>query len=220
MIRPKQLLVSSTPSLPTPSPRIWVIGQFCVFILLQILATTIPPISCDNQQFTSTSLQKTNDIYKSPNNSSSSPTGLNPNIIIHDNNNQSSNNNNNNDKLLHRVARLTKVDYSMLSDETNNNKNKSSLPGGNRSNGGRLYPYNSAGYMASNGLRTLLKPQKFYTKQERFSSPDSKAGNLVSLNLVTEPRKDICNGHCQCEKKNAFTTVTCDYQRNPKVSEL
>lgn len=169
----------------------WVIVQFCL-IFLQILATTIPPVHCD-KPITTTSIDSA------------------PAIDTHGTATATiATNNNNGDKLLHRVARLTKIeDYALLSDESNKT----------RSPNAGSFPYNSAGYLASNGLRTLLKPQKFYTKQERFSAgPNRKNGNLVTLNLVTEPRKDICNGHCLCEKKNAFNTVTCDFQKNPRVS--
>lgn len=108
----------------------------------------------------------------------------------------------NGDKLLHRVTRLTKLDHSNSSNSANHE---------------RLT--NSANYMASYGLRTRFQPQKFYSKKERTSAVGAAAkGNLVSLNLISEPPKDICNGFCNCERKNAFITVTCDYQKNPMVS--
>lgn len=188
MIRPKKLLSFRK---QTTTTTMWVIVQFCL-IFLQILATTIPPVHCD-KPITTTSIDSA------------------PAIDTHGTATATiATNNNNGDKLLHRVVRLTKIeDYALLSDESNKT----------RSPNAGSFPYNSAGYLASNGLRTLLKPQKFYTKQERFSAgPNRKNGNLVTLNLVTEPRKDICNGHCLCEKKNAFNTVTCDFQKNPRVS--
>lgn len=113
---------------------------------------------------------------------------------------------NNGDKLLHRVARLTKLEnYSLISTAVANN-NKSSTP----------ILLKPAGYMAANGLRTRTSPQKFYSQKER--SLAMIGNNLVSLNLVTEPPKNICDGHCKCERNNAIMTVTCDYQKNPKVS--
>ncbi|XP_061399594.1 uncharacterized protein LOC133335325 [Musca vetustissima] len=184
MIRPQKLSFSPQ----TTTPTMWVIVQFCLIFLIQILATAIPPVNCDKDFTTTTSH------------------GININT------------NNSNDKLLHRVARLTQVDYSLLKDENNRTSNNNNNPIIAGSGGAIAYPYSApAGYLASNGLRTLLKPQKFYTKQQRFSS-DKKNPNLVSLNLVTEPRKNICDGHCQCEKQNSFTTVTCDYKKNPKLS--
>uniref|UniRef100_A0A1I8MBC7 Right handed beta helix domain-containing protein n=1 Tax=Musca domestica TaxID=7370 RepID=A0A1I8MBC7_MUSDO len=173
----------------TKTTTMWVIVQFC----LLFLATTIPPAYCD-KDFTTTTTTPSH--------------GINNNNIS------------NNDKLLHRVARLTKVDYSLLKDETNRtNSNNPIIAGSGGAAAAIAYPYSAppGGYLASNGLRTLLKPQKFYTKQQRFSS-DKKNPNLVSLNLVTEPRKNICDGHCQCEKQNSFTTVTCDFKKNPKLS--
>ncbi|XP_075159237.1 ben [Haematobia irritans] len=209
MIRPKPLLSYSPQTTKTrriktaavAAPRntstMWVIVQFCL-IFLQILAATIPPVYCD-KDFTSnaapSAISDESNAIKS---------SIATSVI-----------NSNNDKLLHRVARLTKVDYALINDEISNNSSH---------NSGNSYPYNSAAYLASNGLRTPLKPQKFYTKEERFSGAGSgskgKNANMVTLNLVTEPRKDICNGHCQCEKKNAFTTVTCDFQKNPRLSPI
>lgn len=51
------------------------------------------------------------------------------------------------------------------------------------------------------------QPQQFY------------ANSLVSFNLVTETRQDICLYHCTCQRgRNSFVTVTCNFQENPKVS--
>uniref|UniRef100_A0A1I8P772 Right handed beta helix domain-containing protein n=1 Tax=Stomoxys calcitrans TaxID=35570 RepID=A0A1I8P772_STOCA len=206
MIRPKQLLSFSpqaTKTRTTTSTTMWVIVQFCL-IFLQILATAIPPVHCD-KDFPSTNSTAAAAIVAAASSISASQGS-----------NAIANSPSNNDKLLHRVARLTKVDYTLLSNDEANNNSRSHNAGG-------WHPYNSAAYLASNGLRTPLKPQKFYTKEERFPSGNGAKGknaNMVTLNLVTEPRKDICNGHCQCEKKNAFTTVVCDFRKNSKLNPI
>lgn len=115
-------------------------------------------------------------------------------------------NNNNSDKLLHRVTRLTQTQD----------------PNSIRNVGKRSSAFNNtAGYMASYGLRTLKVPQRFYTKQLRSAwSGQTTIGNeLTSLNQVkdTTARRDICKD-CTCDRKNSFISVTCDFQKNPNVS--
>ncbi|KNC30502.1 hypothetical protein FF38_07824 [Lucilia cuprina] len=201
MIRPKNT-ITTTATTPlasfttttkvrtaTTTSTMWVIVQLC-FVVIQILATSIPPAHCDKQQ-----QQEIPTL---------SPTTANTHYIRSQQG----------DKLLHRVARLTTLDQYALLDHSSNSSNS----GSGSPNRDRLA--NTANYMASYGLRTRFQPQKFYSKKERSSAANAQKGNLVSLNLVSDPPKDICNGYCTCERKNAFITVTCDYQKNPRLSPI
>lgn len=199
MFRPKSKTTTTTTPFQsfthkttTATRSIWVIVQLC-FVVIQILASLVSPVNCD-KPITTSSLSSSSS--SSPSSSSSSSSGLHF-IRSH-----------NGDKLLHRVTRLTKLDQYALLDHNNSSSNSASHD--------RLS--NSANYMASYGLRTRFQPQKFYSKKERTSNLGAPKGNLVSLNLISEPPKDICNGFCNCERKNAFVTVTCDYQKNSRVS--
>lgn len=189
---PFQSFTHKTTKTTTATRSIWVIVQLC-FVVIQILASLVSPVNCD-KPITTSSLSSSSS--SSPSSSSSSSSGLHF-IRSH-----------NGDKLLHRVTRLTKLDQYALLDHNNSSSNSGSHD--------RLS--NSANYMASYGLRTRFQPQKFYSKKERTSNLGAPKGNLVSLNLISEPPKDICNGFCNCERKNAFVTVTCDYQKNSRVS--
>lgn len=187
---------SFTHKTTTATRSIWVIVQLC-FVVIQILASLVSPVNCDKPITTSSLSSSSSSSSPSlPSSSSSSSSGLHF-IRSH-----------NGDKLLHRVTRLTKLDQYALLDHNNSSSNSASHD--------RLS--NSANYMASYGLRTRFQPQKFYSKKERTSTLGAPKGNLVSLNLISEPPKDICNGFCNCERKNAFVTVTCDYQKNSRVS--
>ncbi|XP_065362958.1 uncharacterized protein be isoform X2 [Calliphora vicina] len=172
----------------TKTTAMWVIVQLCV-VVLQILASSVSPANCDKQIPT---LSPTSSPSPSPAANTHYTRSL------------------NGDKLLHRVARLTKLDQFALLDHNSNNNSASASKD-------RLQ--NPASYMASYGLRTRFQPQKFYSKKERKEAANNQKSNLVSLNLVSDPPKDICN-ECSCERKNAFITVSCDYQKNQKLSPI
>lgn len=189
----------------TTTTNMWVIVQLCLIILIniQILASVIAPVNCDKLIPTLSSFST----LLSPSQSSPPPPSslsLPANTIVR--------HTHNGDKLLlshRRITRLTHLENDSLITAANNTSSVSS---------GESGP--AAIYMASFGLRTRFQPQKFYSQKER-SSAGKNGGNFVSLNLITEPPKDICEGFCQCErKKNAFVTVTCDYQTNSRVSEF
>ncbi|KAL9873804.1 ben isoform 2-T2 [Glossina fuscipes fuscipes] len=109
---------------------------------------------------------------------------------------------NGNDKLLQRFTRNLK----------DNNYSSSSF--------NKTELINTTGYMASYGLRTKHKSQKFLPKQ-RKTPTGSGINDLTSFNLITESRNDICNDHCSCKRGgNAFVTINCDFQKNPKLSSV
>ncbi|KAM7348327.1 ben isoform 2-T2 [Cochliomyia hominivorax] len=210
MIRPKSNTTTPFHSITTKTPTnsrstittikrssIWVIVQLCFLLTFYIF-----PINCDKlQQQQYQQQQQQHSEMPILSSSTSSPSTVHF-LRSH-----------NGDKLLHRVTRLTKLDQYALLDHNNNNNNKSSQSVINRD-----LLQNTANYMASYGLRTRFQPQKFYSKKERSSAATNQ--NLVSLNLISEPPKDICNGYCNCERKNAFITVTCDYQKNSRLSPI